>query len=236
MLTSPYKLANFEGPLELLLHLVEQGEINALELILERLTDQLSDRLKESDLDENAESLFLTASLIYLKSQELLPKNEQPPTSEDALKGEIIAKIVELYAIKEKAGVLEECFDTGCYTRGRFYEERSKALTIPTAQELEKLIEKVLLKQKEPRFHVINATWQVKEQASWLKKILSTQKTLSFNEVFAFDQPVMKRIVTFLAALELFRCQEIYIEKRDEGYYFCYHRPTVCSQRPALCS
>ena len=100
MLTSPYKLDNFEGPLELLVHLVEQGEINALEIALKGLTVQFTDRSKRANLDENADSLFLASSLIFLKSQRLLPKSEGSFNDDtEALKGEIIAKIIEFILI-----------------------------------------------------------------------------------------------------------------------------------------
>ena len=219
MLTNSYTLDNFEGPLELLVHLVQIGEIPALGLMLQKLTAQLSKQ--SNDLETASESLSYTASLLFMKSQKLLPGQELiEETNEDPGPGPIIAKIIELAALKDTSNLLEERLEKAAGVhRGFIHEERSRELQLPSLEELKALFEALLAKEPKGKTLAPGPVWQVKEQIQWLKKELSTQQVLRFDAIFESSQPLMRRVVTFLALLELIKHQEISLERRDDGLF-----------------
>src|ERR1051326_6719143 len=79
------RLEIFEGPLDLLLYLIKQDEIDIYEISLERITGQYLEYLqafKELNIDIAGEFIVMAANLIYLKSRNLLPVDQQPPDEE----------------------------------------------------------------------------------------------------------------------------------------------------------
>ena len=80
--TSKYniKLENFEGPLDLLLHLVNQNQMDIYDINLNKITDQYLDYIKtmqELNLEITSEFLVMASNLLYIKSKKLLPKQEK---------------------------------------------------------------------------------------------------------------------------------------------------------------
>src|SRR5881394_1490017 len=76
------KLEVFEGPLDLLLYLIKQDEIDIYDISLERITSQYLEYLqsfKELNIELAGEFIVMAANLIYLKSRSLLPRDQQPP-------------------------------------------------------------------------------------------------------------------------------------------------------------
>ncbi|HEY8836032.1 MAG TPA: segregation/condensation protein A, partial [Chthoniobacterales bacterium] len=81
------RLEVFEGPLDLLLYLIKQDEIDIYDISLERITKQYLEYLqafKELNIDIAGEFIVMAANLIYLKSRSLLPVDQQPPDEEAA--------------------------------------------------------------------------------------------------------------------------------------------------------
>src|SRR5436190_18433189 len=94
------KLEIFEGPLDLLLYLIKQDEIDIHEISLERITRQYLEYLqafKESNIDIAGEFIVMPANLIYLKSRSLLPVDQQPPdeaAADDDPRGDLIRQMI----------------------------------------------------------------------------------------------------------------------------------------------
>src|SRR3989449_5274190 len=103
------KLDIFEGPLDLLLYLIKQDEIDIYDISLERITSQYLEYLqafKELNIELAGEFVVMAANLIYLKSRSLLPVDQQPP-EEDAVeedpRWELIRQLIEYKKFKEAA-------------------------------------------------------------------------------------------------------------------------------------
>src|SRR5258705_11662860 len=103
------KLEIFEGPLDLLLYLIKQDEIDICDISLERITSQYLEYLqafKELNIELAGEFIVMAAKLIYLKSRSLLPRDQQPP-EEDAVEEdppwELIRQMIEDKKFKETA-------------------------------------------------------------------------------------------------------------------------------------
>src|ERR1041384_7872060 len=108
------KLEVFEGPLDLLLYLVKQDEIDIYDISLERITSQYLEYLQafqELNIDLAGEFVVMAANLIYLKSRSLLPSDQQPP-DEDAdehdPRWELIRQLIEYKKFKDAAGELQQ--------------------------------------------------------------------------------------------------------------------------------
>src|SRR6267143_5912306 len=106
------KLDIFEGPLDLLLYLIKQDEIDIYEISLERITSQYLEYLqafKELNIGIAGEFIVMAANLIYLKSRSLLPVDQQPPeedAGEDDPRWELIRQLIEYKKFKEAAAEL----------------------------------------------------------------------------------------------------------------------------------
>src|SRR3954451_4719361 len=106
------KLEVFEGPLDLLLYLIKQDEIDIYEISLERITKQYLEYLqafKELNIDIAGEFMVMAANLIYMKSRSLLPVDQQPPdeeADEDDPRWELIRQLIEYKKFKEVAADL----------------------------------------------------------------------------------------------------------------------------------
>src|SRR5438046_1138879 len=106
------KLEVFEGPLDLLLYLIKQDEIDIYDISLERITGQYLEYLqafKELNIELAGEFVVMAANLIYLKSRSLLPVDQQPPeedAEEDDPRWELIRQLIEYKKFKEAAAEL----------------------------------------------------------------------------------------------------------------------------------
>src|SRR6266487_3637718 len=106
------KLEIFEGPLDLLLYLIKQDEIDIYDISLERITSQYLEYLqafKELNIKLAGEFIVMAANLIYLKSRSLLPTNQQPPDEdapEDDPRWDLIRQLIEYKKFKEAAAEL----------------------------------------------------------------------------------------------------------------------------------
>src|SRR6201997_737825 len=106
------KLEVFEGPLDLLLYLIKEDEIDIYDISLERITSQYLEYLqafKELNIELAGEFIVMAANLIYLKSRSLLPRDQQPPeedAGEDDPRWELIRQLIEYKKFKEAAADL----------------------------------------------------------------------------------------------------------------------------------
>jgi segregation and condensation protein A len=108
------KLEVFEGPLDLLLYLIKQDEIDIYDISIERITRQYLEYLqafKELNIELAGEFIVMAANLIYLKSRSLLPVDQQPPeedTDEDDPRWDLIRQLIEYKKFKEAAAELHQ--------------------------------------------------------------------------------------------------------------------------------
>src|SRR6266545_493239 len=106
------KLEVFEGPLDLLLYLIKQDEIDIYDISIERITRQYLEYLqafKELNIELAGEFIVMAANLIYLKSRSLLPVDQQPPeedAGEEDPRWELIRQLIEYKKFKEAAAEL----------------------------------------------------------------------------------------------------------------------------------
>ncbi len=212
-------LENFEGPIDVLYHLVQQCEIDIYEVKLQIVTEQFLNLLKQvpSSVDVGAEFIATAAALVWFKSKTLLPKDEQPIdeiNEEEDPHFEIIHHLVEYCRFKEAAKDLidRERQQKGYYSRGLVTPaELKRPLGIDhlTLEDLTALFKEIALKSSSQRGTLSGETWKLADKLSELRDWLALRNKIYFKEIFSFDKSRLELIVFFLAVLELMKLGEI---------------------------
>lgn len=217
-------LDNFEGPLDLLLHLIQKNEIDIYDIRIQTITEQflgLLDSIVSTRVDIGAEFLGITSTLLLIKSQKLLPKHELLKEAiEDDPRFTLIQQLLEYCRFKEiSTDLLErEEKESLHYPRGIYHLPKSKkdADSLPdfSITDLEAILHKLLNRQTtDGRPAIQDEPWQVADKIIWIKQKLSEHPQLAFSEVFTLEQSKDELIVTFLAILELMKSGQISVFK-----------------------
>ncbi len=204
------KLEVFEGPLDLLLYLIKQDEIDIYDISLERITSQYLEYLqafKELNIELAGEFIVMAANLIYLKSRSLLPIDQQPPeddAGEDDPRWELIRQLIEYKKFKEAAAELHlrELEQEKIFAR-----EGASSLAL---QEPLRLIEARQDVQEIP-----GERFSVSEKIDVILQRVATGSRLRFSDLFGAAVSRVELVVTFLALLELIRLKQVRAIQRN---------------------
>lgn len=232
--TCAIKLSLFEGPLDLLLHLIRENEMDVTELPVAQIADQYIEYLnlmQELQLDVAGEYLVMAATLTWIKSRMLLPPSEEGDDEEGLdPRAELMARLLEYERFKEASEKLAE------YTREGRDVFAARTPEPELAPEGEREIEvslvalldafrRVLARAPEgPGLHEVEAEQiTVFERMCAIMDALGAQDSLEFERLFEAE-PESRRsralvVATFLALLELVRVAalRVYQGLRDDG-------------------
>ena len=223
-----FKINEFEGPLDLLLHLIKESKMDIMNIEIEEITKQYMDYLEEQEkmnLEIASEYLVLASELLEIKSKMLLPsyKDENEEEEEDP-REELINRLLEYQAYKEITKVLQEkeSLRREIYTKSpeniKNYIDEVKEINIDVS--LDDLVEafKRYLQRKQDnkplKTKVTVNEISVSSRRHDIKRLLKTKKKVSFFELF----PVISKeyvVATFLAILEMAKSQELRITQND---------------------
>lgn len=211
-----FELANFAGPLDLLLHLVQKEEMDIREVSLVRICDQYLAHLKDLksiDVDTAGEFLVMASTLMGIKARSLLPREEVDLARELDPEEELIQRLLEYRQLKEATRILDK------RSAGRDLIHVSRPLVTDAGVPLEELglwhlveaFRKVLadtgLDGQAGR--TIVAERPLSEYIGDLLATLRVTPRLDFHEVFRNDTTRLDLIGHFLAVLELMRARMI---------------------------
>ena len=230
------RLDAFEGPLELLYHLIEKNEIDIYDIPIASLTEQYLaylDAAEDRDIDGMSEFLLMAATLLEIKSKLLLPLPKQE--AEEPLadpRTELVQKLLEYKKIKEVTGELKAKEEQASQI---FYKKADASVKQLKAQPPEKLDEllqgitiediyqafqQVMARREEKTdkvrgsFHSVKRDlFTVSEKMAYIRDllILRPQMQTAFHSIFRTDAGKMEKVVTFLALLELIKQKEVQI-------------------------
>lgn len=228
------KLDAFEGPLDLLLHLIERSEIDLYEISIAEVTEQYMTALKgmqQLELEIASEFLVMAATLLAMKSRMLLPKPDpdifQPMLDMDVEeidpREQLIMRLVEYKRFKVLADMLKEREQEQAkiFTRLpsdlQMYmpEEEPNPVKNVSVYDLIEAFQTVLKKaiSRDPVSHIERDEMSVSERTEWLIETLSRQSEVSFSQLFTDLTSREAVVVTFLALLELMKKREIVCEQ-----------------------
>ena len=229
------KLKTFEGPLDLLLHLIKKEEVDIYDIPIAQITSQYLEYVKIMemlDLEGIGEFLVMAATLIQIKARMLLPQESQfSEEEEEDPRAELVRQLLEYKRYKEAARELEEreIEERNYYSRiiEEELEDPPKASLEVSLFDLLSAFAKVLKYVEKEEFYTGIAPHKI-TQESKLKEILnmlSSVKEASFNGIFFKNLTKIETIVTFLALLELVRLRKIGVrQKRLFGEIIIYKR------------
>lgn len=220
------KLPAFEGPLDLLLHLIKKNEVNIYDIPIALIAQQYLDYLKilkTLNLSIAGEFIVMAATLIFIKSKTLLPLEEMPPEeTEKDPRAELVRRLLEYQQFKEAASTLgereQEWRDVFRREEGAG-NEHEVALTdlnlFDLLDALQKLLEGVPSKRS---VDILVDELSVKDKMSVILGELSATdqaRGIDFFSLFSRNGTRAEIIVTFLALLELIRLRLVWIQQSD---------------------
>lgn len=210
------KLDIFEGPLDLLLHLIEKNEVSITDIPVAEITSQYLeaiDTMRSLNLEIAGEYILMASYLTYIKSQMLLPlpeidKGERWDVGEDP-RADLVAHLLEYRRYKRVALTLGDfpLLGRDVFPRESVepaLENLGQPYLSMDANELAKIIEDIL-KRRQPEMHLEIVTEQVtlKEKIQEIMARLQKHRWLSFGSLFSDDFSRSNVVVTFLALLEV---------------------------------
>ncbi len=209
-------IEQFEGPLDLLLHLVKVNEIDIYDIPISKITDQYLEYInlmEHLNINLEADFLIIASTLIYLKSCELLP----PPPGEEQfeaedLKEEFTRRLIEYQVFKEASASLgkKDKDQIGIYTRpDSVYKELVKSeaseemLDVSLFDMLSALKEVLDRLSKTRTFKLTSKRYYIEDKIEIILNRLKNEETVSLLELFATSKDKAEAITFFLAVLEL---------------------------------
>lgn len=241
----PYevKLSVFEGPLDLLLHLIEREELDITKVSLAQVTDQYLEYLSllgELNAEILADFLVVAAKLLLIKSEMLLPRPPKAPDEEEEDVGDELARqLIEYKKFKEVALGLQQREEMGlrAYVRVAPLPKLERPLDLGDVS-LADLVEAVQLaldvRPPAPPVSEVVApfTITVAEKMALIEERLGRQRRVSFNHLLAQATSRLEIIVTFLAVLELIKLNGVEVQQeRLFGEIFVLAKPPNQAQR-----
>lgn len=224
------KIDNFEGPFDLLFHLIEKNQFNIYDIPINTITDQYMDYLfamQEMDLEIASEFLVMAATLLHIKSKMLLPNRKAEEQQEEDPREELVLRLLEYRKYKDFTNVLREHEKEWSKVWWKLPEvitfTRKDEVVEMIPGELKRVYMELLEKNRRkmnPDSDGINRIIQ-HEKVSMRSKMREIIRELikkgrfRFSELFSFRTRSLADIVTgFLAILELTRLRRVRLEQR----------------------
>lgn len=226
------KLQNFEGPFDLLFHLIEKNKIDIYDIPINDITDQYMDYLfamREMDMEIASEFLVMAATLLHIKSKMLLPKINRVEEDDEDPREELILRLLEYKKYKEYSTKLmgqEKSWEGACYKMPEFMGIRQEPEFMEMSPTLLGSVYLKLLNTYKEKMN--NNAGKMKsilkrEQVTLKSKIreiigiIIKNSRFVFSEIFSLKRRSKTEVVTgFLAILELAKLRKLKIEQKTK--------------------
>ncbi len=231
------KLQVFEGPLDLLLHLIEKNKVNIYDIPIVSITEQYLEyieTMERSDLDVMSEFLVMAATLINIKSKMLLPKDEEEEAEEDDPREELVRRLLEYKMYKYAAYELKDMqldASKALYKKSTIPEEIEEYVedidpaTLVDGMTLSKLNEifKSIMRKQVDKVDPIRSKFgtiekeevNIEDKMADIRAEVRGLRGISFRTLLEMQASKINVIVTFLAILELMKVGAITIRQNE---------------------
>lgn len=231
------KLQVFEGPLDLLLHLIEKNKVDIYDIPMVEITAQYLDYIKlmeTQDMNIMSEFLVMAATLLDIKCKMLLPKEVNEEGEEEDPRAELVQKLLEYKMYKYMSYELKDRQVDAARTlfKGRTLPKEIEDYKPPVDMQellgdadLKKLQElfKVVMRRQEDKIDPVRSTFGKIEKdevdmdlkTTYVEAYIQTHKTFSFMALLEKQKSKMEVIVTFLVILELMKLGRIFIVQEN---------------------
>lgn len=226
------KIENFEGPFDLLFHLLEKNQVSIYDIPINIIADQYMEYLfamQEMDLEIASEFLVTAATLLHIKSRMLLPEKKEASSEEIDPREELVMRLIEYRKYKDFTGTLRQREKDWAVIYYKIPEviqiTREDEVLELNPEELKKCYSAVIarnIKKINPNVSGMSQIIQ-QEKVSLKSKMREIVRTLinktcfKFNELFSLKKGTKLDVVTgFLAILELAKLKRITIEQKQQ--------------------
>lgn len=225
-------LDNFEGPLDLLLYLIKEEEIEIKDIFVSQVTEQFLTYMKGLpylDMDKASDYLNIAATIIDIKARSLVPPpdddfGDEWPTDDDDPKEELIRALEEYRMIKEEADKLKEMETVGYY-----FKEPDEGVGSPqvkykdfTLDGLVQAFAKLMLKRESLKTGSVTASrsipkdlFTVKDKIARIRETIKEKQKVFFEELFDENASRAEIVTTFQALLELLKHQFLRVTQEE---------------------
>lgn len=233
----PVKLDVFEGPLDLLLHLIDKNKIDIYDIPIVEITEQYLDYIKQmetEDMNVMSEFLVMAATLIDIKCRMLLPRDINEEGEEEDPRAELVEKLLEYKMCKYMSYELRDRMvdaqrsmykmptlpkEVADYRQPVDYEELLGDMTL---QKLHGIFRQIM-KRQEDRIDPVGSTFgniekeeiDMELKTTFVEAYVRSHRTFSFRKLLEKQDSRMEVVVTFLVILEMIRMGRIGIRQED---------------------
>lgn len=221
------QLEIFEGPLDLLLHLIKKNEVSITDIPIATITEQYLatlELMQSLNLDVAGEFLVMAATLIHIKSRMLLPPGEEEmeEDEEEDSRAELIRRLLEYQRFKEAADALQqrEILTRDVFVRSAAPTEEVEPLgfTEISVFQLLSALRRVLERLPQEQIHEVTLDKiTVREKMNFLLDSLRMKGKVMFESLFEGVRTRVEVVVTFLAMLELVKVRAIRVFQKDQA-------------------
>ena len=230
-----FKLQDFEGPLDLLLYLIDKHKMSIYDIEISCITDQYMMYLEEArevELDQMSDFIVMAATLLYIKSRMLLPKHtKEGDEPEEDPREELVRKLLEYKKVKyvsEKLGLCQGEMEQHCFRNkianidipdseidySHVLNDVSLELLYDTFQQIMKSSEWEKREKKEHRIDsqiLKKDVYTIEQKSMYIRNIICLEGKTTFFTLCGGRMPKIERIVTFMAILEMIHKREIVV-------------------------
>ena len=233
----PVKLEVFEGPLDLLLHLIDKNKVDIYDIPIVEITNQYMEYIRdmqEKDLNIMSEFLLMAATLLDIKCRMLLPAPVNEDGEEEDPRAELVEQLLQYkmykymsYELKDRQseGVRLMFKDATVPDEVKAYEppvDMDELLDGITLSRLNDIFKEVMKKQLD-KIDTRHSTFgkiekeevTVEDKLEYLNQYITTHKKFSFRDLLKKQQSKTQLVVTFLAILEMMKMGTILVEQES---------------------
>ncbi|MBB6716206.1 segregation/condensation protein A [Clostridium gasigenes] len=228
------KVANFEGPFDLLLHLIRKHEMDIYNVEIYKITNQYLkylDDMKVMDLEVTSEFIVVAATLIEIKSKKLLPKVKEEEESEEDIEKNLLEKLIEYKKIKGVSGFFRERY----ISAGDVYPKKAEIIEETESETNNDDIFKnttlldlytiynSLLENYTNKQNTVNIIqkkiyvdkYKIEDKMESLLNLFNIKEIMEFDDLVNECECKLEVVVTFLALLELIKIRMVRIYQDD---------------------
>lgn len=233
----PVKLEAFEGPLDLLLHLIEKNKIDIYDIPIVEITNQYMDYIRQmqrEDLNVMSEFLVMAATLLDIKCRMLLPKEVTEEGEEDDPRRELVEQLLQYKMYKYMAEELKERQTDSDMILYRSPDVPEEVMEYVEPVDLDRLLDgltlsrlsgifREVMKRQNDKIDPVRSRFgkiekeavSLSERLDYIHEYLKTHRSFSFRQMLENQKSRMQIVVTFLAMLEMMKLGEIRVEQES---------------------
>jgi len=233
----PVKLEVFEGPLDLLLHLIEKNKVDIYDIPIVEITAQYLEyiqKMQTEDMNVMSEFLVMAATLLDIKCRMLLPKEVNEEGEEEDPRAELVQKLLEYKMYKYMSYELKDRQVDAAHTLFKVktlpkeieeYKPPVDYKALLGDADLNKLqnLFKTVMRRQEDKIDPVRSTFgniekdeiDMEKKAFYIEEYIVSHKTFSFRQLLERQHSKMEIIVTFLVMLELMKLGKVSIVQED---------------------